>query len=303
LLRTTAAADLSPDEASAGQVLALVPDTAGLYRAWTRPTAEQAWRSIEERIFAAANLPAPRREDAPDIPAELNAGTEGDLETRIDEPPLTDDRTSRAFAALRQRLEAAGLTAMLETGATRVEAGQVFVLPEAAVVLLANAPWDAPAVRSALTEAVNGVWSGGGLGAGWLPAANGIQELDGLGRLALAIDGPRLILGTSPDLVAAILARRTQPAAEGAAYAAGWRHARELPDFERLSRLIDFPELRIATPREGAEGGGAGGREPMFYSENAVSLGRTLGRVDSATINVRDLGSMLREIVVYRWNP
>src|SRR5262249_29294511 len=145
--------------------------------------------------------------------------------------------------------------------------------------------WDAAAVRAALTDCANGLWTHSGLGAGWRPSQpngaqpNGAQELDGLGRLVLAVDGNRLVLGDSLDLVNAVLARRAQPALAGAVYQAGWRHARELPNFSRLSRLIDSPELQPVP-----EGAPAENRQPMLYSENLASLGQTLSRIDSVVL-------------------
>ena len=106
--------------------------------------------------------------------------------------------------------------------------------------------------------------------------ANGIQEIDGLGRVALAIDGQWLIVATSPEAAAELFARRNRTAVDGAVYAAGWRHAGELPNFERMMRLIDFPQIPPAADPASA-------REPMFYSENIASLGRALRRVQSAT--------------------
>jgi hypothetical protein len=120
-----------------------------------------------------------------------------------------------------------------------------------------------------------------------------VSELDGLGRIAIAIDGRWLVIGNSTELVSAIIARRNRAAVAGATYAAEWRHARELPNFERLMKLIDFPQAGAGTP----------GREPMFYSENLTSFGRVLRRVQSAAIAVHDQGSMLRETVVYRVTP
>jgi hypothetical protein len=202
-------------------------------------------------------------------------------------------------------MQAMGLQAMLEVENTKADADQVFVRPQEAMVLLADKAWDAGALRAALTSAANGLWTSSGLGAGWRAAGNGaVQELDGLGALAMAVDGNRLILGNSSDLVASVLARRGQPAAAGAAYAAGWRHARELPNFERMTRMIDFPQIHVESPGGAAAAGDpAQGREPMFYSENVASLGRALARVDAATITIHDVGSMLREAVVYRLNP
>ena len=159
---------------------------------------------------------------------------------------------------------------------------------------MANAPWNGAAVRTALGDTAS-LWTQGNLGATWKTAAVG-QELSGLGKLIVAVDGTRLILGDSPDLVAALWARRNQPALPGAIYAAGWRHALELPNFERMMRLIDYPEIRAREP-------GNGTREPMFYSENMASFGRVLGRVQQATIATHDSGAMVREQVVYRLTP
>jgi hypothetical protein len=248
-------------------------------------------------LFAISANPARRQNAAPGVNADFDFGDETDLETRIDEPPIEDDRASTAFIALQDRLAVTPLRAMLEISSTRVNPDQVFIRPQAAFVLLAEQPWDADSVRQALTAAANGLWTHSGLGASWRPGADGAQELDGLGKLVVIVDGPRLFLGDSPDLVNALYTRRTQTAVAGAVYAAGWRHARELPNFERMMRLIDFPELRPAS------NGQADGREPMFYSENLASWGRTLNRVNNATIVVHDPGPMLREDVVYRIAP
>jgi hypothetical protein len=123
--------------------------------------------------------------------------------------------------------------------------------------------------------------------------------MEGLGKLAVAIDGKWLIIGDATEMVAAVFARRTRPALAGAAYAAGWRHARELANFERVTQWIDFPHA----PAVRSENDGANGAEPPFFSRNMVSLGRVLKRVDSATIVVHDAGAMLRESLVYRLTP
>ena len=300
LIRATPTTGSAGNEAAAGQLLVLVPDDAGLYRAWLRPSADQAERWIEEKLFAAIAAPGPRVTEAPGLASATDAGSEQDLETRIDEAPLTDDRGARAFAELRERLNRTQLEAMLDVEATRVDADQVFIHSQSAVVLLATAPWDGDAVRAALSSAAAGLWSNAALGAGWRTGANGVRELDGLGRLVVSIDGPWLVLGNSPDLINSILARRNRPAVAGTVYAAGWRHARELPNFERMMRLIDFPQIQAA-PVEGGVKPEA--RKPMFYSENIASLGRALQRVQSATIVVHDPGPMLRESVVYRLAP
>jgi hypothetical protein len=304
LLRANATAAIS-EEIATGQLLAAVPDDAGFYRARLHPEAELAEKSIEEKIFAATAPAKPRNDFAPPVEIEREQGSEQDLETRIDQPPLSDDRVARAFAPLRERLSATAVQAMLEVGSTNVDADQVFVGSQSAIVLLAGANWDADAIRGAISSAAGSLWSNGGLGAGWRArsGSNGVWDLDGLGRIAMAVDGRWLFIGTigtvgnSTDLVSAILARRNRPAVAGSVYAAGWRHAREIPNFERMMRLIDFPQSH------GGPGDPIQGREPMFYSENIASFGRVLGRVQSAAVAVHDAGGMLRETVDYRIAP
>jgi hypothetical protein len=319
LLRANATAAIS-DESATAQLLAAVPDDAGFYRARLvsnsglsgssvsgsgLPDAEQVEKTIEEKIFAATAPPKPRNDFAPQVDGERDSGSEQDLETRIDQPPLSDDRVARAFAPLRERLFATPMQAMLEVGSTNVDADQVFVGSQSAIVLVASANWDADAIRGAISSAAGSLWSNGGLGAGWRERAgsNGVWELDGLGRIAMAVDRRWLVIasmgpsGNSTDLVSAILARRNRPAVAGSVYAAGWRHARELPNFERMMKLIDFPQSHAGPGDPGQ------GREPMFYSENIASFGHVLGRVQSAAIAVHDFGGMLRETVEYRIAP
>jgi hypothetical protein len=309
MLRAAALGDRTASEAAAGQLAALVPDDAGLHRVWAEPSAEEAAEAIEEKLFGAGVHAAQRVTRAPGAPSEPppseespeserlapepNAGP--NLETRIDEPALTDDRGAMAFRALRQALDGKHLEAMLEVGAARPAANQVFLRTEYAIVLQARETWDARAIEAALSSAGDGLWTTGGFGAAWRTGAGGVRELDGLSRLALAVDGRRLIVGTSAEQVTAVLARRDRAAAQGAVYAAEWRHARELPRYEQLMNLIDFPQIR--PPAEGEQ---PGARPPLFFSENLASLGRILARVQSASIAVHDNGAQVRETVVYR---
>jgi hypothetical protein len=299
LLRSNASPDGSTFEPRAGQLLALAPDDAGLYRLWSRPDSTTAAHWIEEKIFSATAAPAVKRENAPGASESGDAGSESDLEIRIDETPLSDARSTQAFETLRAQLNPVNLDAMLEVSSTSVQPDQVFVQPHAALVLLASTNWDANQIRAALTSAANGLWTSAGLGAGWRAGANGAQELDGLGKIVLVVDGQKLIVSDSVDLVNSILARRNRPAASGATYEASWRHSRELPNFDRMMRLMDFPQIHAPDAADNTPTDNSG----LFYSQNISSLGHVLGRVDSATITVHDLGAMLRENVVYRLRP
>ncbi len=147
MLRTNPTADASAAEPRAGQLLALAPDDAGLYRLTARPSANQALHWIEEKLFSAAAIAAPRVKEAPGAVSSDQAGSEADLEVRVDEAPLSDSRSSQAFETLRAMLSGAQLDAMLEVSSTGVAQDQVYIDPHAAVVLLSSTNWDVDAVQ------------------------------------------------------------------------------------------------------------------------------------------------------------
>jgi hypothetical protein len=294
LLRATRT-DAAENETPAGQLLAAVPDDAGLYRVWLRPAGAYAQQWIEEKLFPNGTASGPPSKSAPVVSETADAGSEVDLESRIDERPFTENRD--AFKVLRDRLVAVRIDAMLDVSSTRVDSNQVFVQPHAAIALLAETAWNADEIRAALGAAAEGVWSNSST-ATWRTGAGGVRELEGLGKLAMATEGKWLVIGDSSEMVNAVFSRRSRSAVAGAAYAAGWRHARELPNFERMTKLIDFPQMPAASA-DAPEGAG----EPPFFSGNLASLGRTLKRIDTATIVVHDAGAMLRESVVYKLNP
>ena len=283
------------NETAAGQLLAAIPDDTGLYRAWLHPMGVHAEQWIEEKLFPSETGSAPSSKSAPTVAETADAGSEIDLESRIDERPMANNRDS--FKMLRDILVAAQIDAMLDVSNTRVDATQVFVQPHTAIALLGSTPWNADQIRTALGAAAEGVWSNSATAA-WRTGAGGVRELEGLGKLAMASEGKWLVIGDSSEMVNAVFARRNRTALAGAAYAAGWRHARELPNFERMTKLIDFPQMPAASADQ-PEGSG----EPPYFSGNLASLGRTLKRIDATTIVVHDAGTMLRESVVYKLTP
>jgi hypothetical protein len=295
MLRANPAAAVA-DESAVGQALAMVPDDVGFYRVWLRPGGRQAEQWIEEKLFSAAAPGALPSKRAPVVQTTSDAGTEQDLEIRIDQQPPQDDRLARAFVALREWMDPSNLAAMLEVSSPQLTQDRVLPGYESAVVLAARDSWDTAKVQSALGAAAGSLWSVA-KDASWHVNADGVAELDGLGRLAAVADGRWLVIGNSPQLVRAIAARRNRAAAAGAVYAAGWRRSREFPLFERMMTLIDFPQIPPAAPDQPAA------REPMFFSENIASLGRALPRVESVSVERHDAGAMLRETVTYRIAP
>jgi hypothetical protein len=250
-----------------GRVLRLAPEDAGLYRAWVNPAPEMALDLVTSRILAPQAQGGRPSEVAPDAPVAAAAGSEGDLETRIDEPPLENIGGGFVRDALGRLIENAKLEAILEIGATRSLADGVFVGIDSAVALLASSDWNPDAVRSALSTAA---------------------ETGPLGRIAFEARGRVLVIANSAALLRRVVARIPNASTkEDAQYAASFNAARERANFEKMTRLIDY----TATPDA---------REPRFFSENIASLGRTLSRVASSSIVVRDTGREVNQTVIYR---
>ena len=269
LLRFSQAPPAAPGEAL-GQVLRLAPEDAGLYRAWANPTPEAALGLVVSRILAPQAQAGRAPETAPEAPTAVTAGSEGDLETRIDEPPIENAGDRFAPEGLRRLIEGAKLEAMMEVGGTRTLADGVFVGIDSAVVLLGSADWDPEAVRGALST---------------------VAETGPLGRIAFEANGRVLVIANSAELVHRVTARIARAPAKGEGdYAARFSLARERANFEKMTRLIDYTA-------------GAESREPRFFSENIASLGLTLSRVSSSSIVVRDTGRAVTQTVVYRFGP
>jgi hypothetical protein len=147
---------------------------------------------------------------------------------------------------------------------------------DSVVVLVGAADWNVQAVRAALAAAT--------------------PEFGPPGRIVFATEGKVLMVGNSAELLGRVRAQLGRPAAQQvAAYVAQFRHGQERQNFLRMARLIDTPLA--------AEQRRAGQREPRFFSENIVSLGQTLGRVQTESIAVRDTGTAVYETVTYEMKP
>jgi hypothetical protein len=291
LLREEPAADLRPAESAVAELVRLAPPDAGLYRAWARPEAGAAASLITGKLLGVSLTTEPQRRLAP-LSGNIDAvtGTEQDIEVRIDEAPLTDDSRALQSGQLRSLLEGNTLLALLEVQTAQPAADGAFVTAPFAVAVLGERPWDAAAARTAVATLVANRWTVAGLGAGWTGGGN-VQTLNGLGKAAVWASGRVLIIGDSGALIGAMASRGSAPNASGAAYSARFQHARELPKFERMMRLIDAPSLRSST---------GDSREPMFFSENIASLGRALGSVGDVSIESHDDGRLVRQTMVYK---
>jgi hypothetical protein len=275
-------AEIAPDwnESAVSEITRLAPASAGVYRAWASPTADQAFELIRRKLLEPRPDSQIPSKTAPTVALGDGAvGSETDLETRIDEPPLPAGNEP-AGAELRKLLDAVKLSAMLNVGAARVQTDGVFVGIDSAVALIAESNWNSAAVRDAVAAAMSKLLS------------VDHAEVEGLAPFAIAANGRMLVLANRKELLDAMLAGLpSQPVGPGARYAAAYRHTREFPNFVKMMRLIDNP-LNKESSQDAAE--------PAFFSGNIASLGRTLVRVDSESIAVHDTGVIVTQNLVYK---
>jgi hypothetical protein len=287
------------EEAAVGALLPFVPDSCGLYRAWAAPKLDDAVALLERKILLPRTGAPPPSKEAPGVNLSGGVvGSEADLETRIDEPPLPDVRASVAAEPLRKLFQDARLQAVLQLQSTRDVGG--FVATPSALLLMSSGDWNPQAVKDALVPAVETLWSTSRLGLRWVDKKNGAvsySEVDGLTHLAVGVRGRFLVIAENSDSVVALLGKAAAaPSSPGATYAAGFCHASERENLARMVRWMDF----LALPAQ-PSGEGGGGREPAFFSQNMESFSSTLGRVESSSITVRDSGPTVSQTVVYKW--
>jgi len=284
------------------RLTALVPDSAGFYRAWASPDPQATVALIVEKLIAPPVAAADTSRYAPPS-ADLSqaAGSEADLETRIDEPPLPSAATlDQSVAPFRELVEKAGLRAAMQVEST-APAGHTFTRMPCAIVLAASAPWDESSLEAALTQAIEPLWTTAGLGAGWQPAQAGttaVHSLNGLAKLYIAVQGDTLYLAGDADLLGTVMQRAgvSQAMAGAATYSAVVRLARERDRYERLMTALDF-----ASPaNETGDGLAASAtRAPAFFSRNLASLDRVLSRVDEIRVSEQDDGARVLQNVHY----
>jgi hypothetical protein len=290
--------------ATLGALTRLVPDTAGLYRAWASPSPEQATQLIVEKVVATSGAAAMRDRTAPRLSAGAGVtGSEADLESRVDEETPAPRPTSYDTAALAQLVGRETLTGLLHVESTRPGGDGIFITRGSVVVIARGSDWPAGAARDAVRAVVDPVWTKAHLGMRWVDVQAGtragtgagaqtVSQLDGLETVIVAERGRLLFVANDLALLGAVLDATSKPAASlDGVYAAGFRHAQERERFDRLTRFLDHAAA------------GAESHAPLFFSENLSSLSETLSSVDSASIVVQDAGATVSQQVTYRLRP
>jgi hypothetical protein len=292
-LRAPASEESTPPGSAISTLLALVPPEAGLYKA--SPAGESSGTAtfiVRKLIGVAPQLSSDwRTAPAAASPDTVN-GSEGDLETRIDEQPLpSDPGTSDSIAAIRAMLEKNGTSALLLLQSSS-PAGGTFIETPSVIVLYGAAPWDSDSVRRSLAAAAANLWTTSQIGAAWVGDTSGrhpIERLDGLGTLLFTSRGNLLFLADDSALLAAALDRAPAASpAQALTYAAGFRLLRERPNFERIMTALDFTSS--GTPNE----------VPHFFSGNLASLSRALSNLFEIRMTEERKGDTTVQTVVYQ---
>jgi hypothetical protein len=277
--------------AAAAELTRLAPDDAGLYRAWAAPGGPDAVTLLRTRILDP--YPAGETEPvaAPSYAEPAAAGSEADLETRIDEPPLPD--TSQAdpdMTAVASEFRRAGVLATLQVESGTVAPNAVFVQFPVALAFLSREPWQTETLRAAFGNAASALWSTSVPGVSWaMQAHNGhpVYTVEGPGGLAFSTDGRLLLVANDPDLLAAMLDRTTmQSPPANSSYVAVFRHARERAGFTRMMSALDFAA-------------GRAGDAPPFFSANIQSLSDALSSVAAVQINERENSEQVEQTLLY----
>jgi hypothetical protein len=234
---------------------------------------------------------------------DARAGSEGDLETRIDEPPLPPDNAqAAAIRSLEALLQNKPVEAMLQLQSSTPADG-TFLRTPSVLVLAGSAAWNNNDVQPAVTGAVSPLWTTSGVGADWIAATAGrhsVERLEGIGTLLYAIRGNLLFLANEPAHLAAALDRvgSSAPAAGNLTYAAGFRHSRESANYQRIMGALDF-----SAPGENTSPFPLNGNGPAFFSGNLASLSRVLSFVTEVGVTEHREGQVTRQEIVYRTGP
>ena len=206
-----AGAAQTPDAArhALAALVPLAPSTAGLYKAWAAPSVDFTAALIEQKLLAPKAKGQVNQRYAPEASSTGEAaGTEADLETRIDEPPLPVDSSGKLeMAPVRNLLEKAQPQALLQVqSAAQIKNG--FIGTPSLLAIAGSSDWDPNAIHQALTAAVETLWTTSSLGARWTSGTAGshpIDRLDGLAPLMIAVRGRVLLIANDPELLAAAL--------------------------------------------------------------------------------------------------
>ena len=287
------AANGAANSADIGSLLALVPPEVGLYRIAQIEDPAATAALIAQKLIGTPTQHGRDRREAPEAaPEDQRTGSEADLETRIDEQPLPQDAGfADSVESIRALLAKTGVQSMLVVESSAPVAGTFFQTPSV-IVLRAASGWDPASVRTTLSDAAAKLWTTSRVGAAWTSsnlAQYSVNRLDGLGNLLFVNRGELLFVSNDLQLLTTAANRfGAAPAnATPLTYAAGFRHARERANYQRLMIALDF-------------GAGSNPGAPSFFSGNIASLSHALSSITEVRITQQEHEGATRQQIVYQ---
>jgi hypothetical protein len=284
--------------ATVSSLLPLVPPETGFYKAWAGGEPSAAAELIVEKLIGRQ----PQEEMSwqyapPEFSLENRAGSEADLETRIDEQPLPSGAAiSDSLAAVQAMVEKSVPRAVLLVQSSSTPDG-FFVRMPSVIVLEGVENWNLDSVQNSLATAVGNLWTTSQLGARWIAGTAGrhaIERLDGLAGLLCAIRGKLLFLSNDATSLAASLDRvGTNPTASGFTYAAGFRHAREQANYGSIMKALDFNGYQGRLPMDQTNSA------PQFFSGNIASLSQVLSQISEIRVTEEEKATVTVQTVIY----
>ena len=290
------------------ELLGMVQAQQGIYLAWKDPSRDKVLDLLQQKILMPRAGPGVASPIAPGVVLNPGqAGSESDLETRIDVAPLEGTGGALDVDALKRLLDAVPLQAVLEFHSLQHSGQPAFIEPHSAILIRSSADWDSQAARDALRAAIRELWTTSQIGVNWVEHHDGnvdYYQLEGLVPLAVAAQGPVLLVANSAEMLRSLLGRaplaptansQRAEAGRNVVYAAGFRLSAERANIVQMMRLIEMP-----LPRGNVGLADEQGREPAFFSENLSSLSQSLESIESESLVVEDRGPLLVQTATYR---
>jgi hypothetical protein len=298
---------------------ALLPPSTGVYRVVATQDPSVAIAAIQEGLLGSYTAPPTDPELAPDPSLQAaQAGSAGDLETRIDTPPPVSP--SASTDGLAQVFQSAGIDAVLTASSAQTPAEQdgLWVPIHSAVVLHTTSSATPQALASALQQTLRGSLTTASIGINFQSAeieGAAIYALTGPRPLFFAMSSTRaqgnlVLLTDDRTLLAELLHNLAVGSPEKsptpATLLAVFNHSSQRAPYLRLTSLIDgtnnptHDSRNIAAPGRDGEPPSVVST-PTFFSRNLGSLSDTFSNLLSERVVERTVGSNLRQTVTYVW--
>ena len=291
-VKTSPNEDPQNEPADLGRVLAAVPSDSDFFRLRGAVASRELARLLGRKLFQPEAEVVARQDTAP--AAHLrggSVGSESQLETRIDIAPARRSDEGLDLSRVTEVFEMAGVDAVAEIAQARLSRGGVLVRIENAIVMTAQSDWDVASIRTAFSELVLARFGAAAPEDDWTERGNKFT-LDGLAPLFVETRGNLLVVSNADALHTAIIRSLDAEAPTlVATEVLGFRHGIARVGYETLMSHLDFINNGYSDDPE---------RAPHFFSENVLSLGQALARVEEVRVTRQHESGLLRETVEYR---